>query len=295
MHFARVAIGVDFSEASAEAARWTIRSFAPGASVLLIHIQPPPERGDALPAPVSPAGSREPMQECLELRARLEVPEAAIHIGHGEIATLVGAAAAEAGSDLIALGKHGAGVRLKALGSVAERLILHSPLPLLLATGMGEGPPRNILAAVHDDATRLLVLQWAHTLSCEFDAACVALSIAGGRVRTHLLSMASLAARGGGVASHELSDGVEESAPWVSELTEESASEGAVELGAGDTAGQIVEAAGRLHSDLIVVGSSGLAAAVADPEMSVACGVARQAPCPVLVVKAWTEAPAADR
>lgn len=274
----RVVIGVDFSAASTAAAKWATRYFAPGADVILLHVVdehlgPPLDAGPA-------------MQRCCELRAEIG-GTTAIEIVHGSSATAIARVAAERSAGLIVVGKHGAGPGHKQLGSIAEHLILGSPVPLLLATGMGEGEPRNILAAVHDDTSRERVVQWARTLSVEFDAACVALRIAGDTVQTHLLSMASLAARGGGVASHELDGADDDYAPWIAELTSTTpALEEHSPLHAASTAKHVVEGAERLHSDLIVVGSSGFAAAAASAEMSVACSIARQAACPVLVAKA---------
>jgi nucleotide-binding universal stress UspA family protein len=283
MEHKRMVIGVDFSEASAAAARWAVQQFARDADAILVHVI-----DDRLPEPLDADTAT---KRGVALQAELGGAPS-VEIVPGDTAVALGTLAAERGAGLIVVGKHGAGGGHKALGSIAEHLILYSPVPLLLATGMGEHEPRNILAALHDDLSRQRVLQWARSLSVEFDAACVALCIADDIVRTHLLSMASLAARGGGVASRELDGDEDDCAPWLAELTDmQPLLEGHTPAHAATTARHVVENAERLHSDLIVVGSSGFAAATASPELSVACSIARQAACPVLVAKSEARAP----
>lgn len=278
----RVVVAVDFSEASQAAAAWATRNFALDTDLVLLHVIDERVAG-ALDA-------RAAMSQCCAVLSTIGAT-AAIEIVHGESASAIANFAAQRNAHLIVIGKHGAGGGHKQLGSIAEHLILGSPVPVLLATGMSELPPHNILAALHEDASRPRVVQWARALGTEFDAACVALSIAGNDVRTHLLSMASLAARGGGVASHELHTDGDDAAPWIAELTETHLPEEHSPEHADSTAEHVVAGARRLHSDFIIVGSSGFATATADPGVSVACCIARQAPCPVLVAKAEADPP----
>jgi nucleotide-binding universal stress UspA family protein len=287
MLFIRAVIGIDFSDDSRAAATWTIRHFAPGAAVVLVHVSDGSRSAVPGDAMVDDLASR-----LRRLREELKVPDAAVELATGDIAIELARIARERGADLIAVGKLGAGGSSRLLGSTAETLVLHSPIPVLLAAGVHDRQPVSILASLHDDQSRQRVLQWARALSEHFDAACVALSIVNGEVRTHLISMAALAARGGGVASHELDGPCAEAAPWIAELTE--TPDPADPHTPVDTVGiaqHVVTAAKQLHSDLMVAGSSGFAAAVADPAVSVACEIAREAPCPVLVVKSESPEP----
>jgi nucleotide-binding universal stress UspA family protein len=289
MYFRRAVIGIDFSDDSRAAAAWTMRHFAPGADVVLVHVSDSSrsaEPGDAI------AG--DPESRLRRLRDELNVPRAATETASGDIAVELARIAREREADLIAVGKLGVGRSSRLLGSTAETLVLNSLIPVLLAAGVHDRQPASILAAMHDDQSRQRVLQWARALSEHFDAACVALAIVNGEVRTHLISMAALAARGGGVASHELDGACLEAAPWVAELTAmPDSTDPHTPASTVDTAQHVVTAAKQLHSDLVVAGSSGFAAAVADPVVSVACEIARESPCPVLVVKPQSPEPPA--
>jgi nucleotide-binding universal stress UspA family protein len=88
------------------------------------------------------------------------------------------------------------------------------------------------------------------------------------------------------VASHDLPTDADNADLWMAELTETHLPEEHSPGHAAATAEHVVAGARRLHSDFIIVGSSGFATATADPGVSVACSIARQAPCPVLVAKA---------
>lgn len=285
MQFQKVVVGVDFSDASCACARWTVHHFARGARITLVHVL-----SGAPAASGTPAEAAHELAEhrCSELRSGLLAEDVEIEIVDGPIPDGIARVAQRKDADLIAIGKHGAGEgAARGVGSVAEQLILHPMVPVLLGTGIREGPPRSILAAIGDDPSKVEVVRWARWLSERFEAACVALSVVGSELRTHLISMAGLAARGGGVSGLEFQERDTEIADgWIAELSSMGSlpetSLGMAER--GHTVDEVVAAAERLHSDLIVLGSRQVAGGVA-PDVSVACGVARRSACPVFIVK----------
>ena len=285
MQLQRVVIGVDFSDASCACARWTVHHFARGARVTLVHVL-----GGAPDSVATPAVAAHELaaRRCSELRGELPAQDVEVEIIDGPVPEGIARVARHTEADLIAIGKHGAGEgAARGVGSVAEQLILKPMVPVLLGTGIREGPPHSILAAIGDDASKVDVVRWARWMSDHFEAACVALSVVGSELRTHLISMAGLAARGGGVSGLEFQERETEITDgWIAELSS-MGSFPETSLGMAErshTVNEVVAAAERLHSDLIVLGSR-QAVEGAAPGVSVACGVAGRTACPVFIVK----------
>jgi nucleotide-binding universal stress UspA family protein len=138
----KILVPTDFSEPSAEALQTAI-DFAKvfGASIELVHVFVEPAY--VLPPPVEMATFPFDMTEILtRLEISLEaqrdsIRQAGVAV---EMNTLSGRAAPEivahakkVGADLIVMGTHGrSGIQHALLGSVAERVVHHSPCPVLV-------------------------------------------------------------------------------------------------------------------------------------------------------------------
>ena len=138
----KILVPTDFSELSSEAVQTAV-AFAKvfGASIEMVHvfvepayILPPPV--DMATFPFNLAQILERVQNCLDAE-RDRVRSAGVSV---ETTTLSGRAAPEivahakkVGADLIVMGTHGrSGFQHAILGSVAERVLRHSPCPVLV-------------------------------------------------------------------------------------------------------------------------------------------------------------------
>lgn len=141
----RITLPTDFSDPSRNALEWALvmaRQF--GASLHLVHVLPAPPVNPVIPTGPIPAMPTSP-QELLEAiqprmheivaRCRdLAVPTESqiVHqVGEPVYRPVVDAALANA-SDIIVVGTHGrSGLKRVLLGSVAEGVMRHSPIPVL--------------------------------------------------------------------------------------------------------------------------------------------------------------------
>lgn len=145
----RITLPTDFSDPSRNAVEWALvvaRQF--GASLHLVHVLPETVAAPAV-SPVIPAGHIPPtppspqelleaieprmteiMTRCLDLAVPAE--SQVVHpVGEPVHRPIVDAAIAN-GSDLIVVGTHGrSGLKRFLLGSVAEGVMRHSPIPVL--------------------------------------------------------------------------------------------------------------------------------------------------------------------
>jgi len=138
----KILVPTDFSEPSADAVTTAI-DFARvlQASIELVHVYvepvyvlPPPVDLAVIPFDVSDLMSK--MQASLDAeRARVEaagVPCEALTLS-GKAAPEIVARAKKTGADLIVMGRHGrSGLEHALLGSVAERVVHHTPCPVLV-------------------------------------------------------------------------------------------------------------------------------------------------------------------
>ena len=145
----RITLATDFSEPSQRALDWALvvaRQF--GASLHLFHVLPepviPPLASPVIPTGPMPAGLVSPKQllEAVEPRMnelvtscrQLAVPTESqiVHQVGDPVYRPVVNAAIENRSDLIVVGTHGrSGLKRFLLGSVAEGVMRHSPIPVL--------------------------------------------------------------------------------------------------------------------------------------------------------------------
>jgi len=298
MRLDRVVIGTDFSAASVEAAKWTAEHFAYGAQLVLVHVVSVPEpprffRG-RYPAPdalveTARAGAEARLRE---LGRALGAERLRVEVRVGRPAEELAAAAADHNADVIAVGRHGErpGVWHR-LGSTADALVRAATVPVLLATRVRDVRPRRILVALDESDATGAVASWARALGDRFDAYVLAVHVVSSAVVSHLFAAPGAGADGGASAeqmSHdEAREGLRRDADrWIEGLVGTGAARERVssEVAFGEPGQEILAAAERHESELIVVGSHGAGRARRFIAGSVASEVLRGATCPVLVV-----------
>lgn len=131
--FKRILLPTDFSS-SADAAVQLARSHFPGATMLLLHVLDPRQLAEQI-GPSAMADERRKLieQQALERLAGLAAAaeETAVRVGAPAEAIL--AHAEQWAADLIVMGTHGrTGLALFLNGSVAEQVVRHGRLPVLI-------------------------------------------------------------------------------------------------------------------------------------------------------------------
>jgi nucleotide-binding universal stress UspA family protein len=286
---------MDFSAPAEAAAQWTAQHFARGAELVLVH-------AIAIPEPPGFLRGRFPPRETLvetarigadkrmrELSQSLGAERIWMEIREGDAATALADVAAEYQADVIVVGTHGerAGV-WRRLGSTAEHLARHSTVPVLLAAEVRDAPPQRLLAAIDDDPDVGAVLEWTRDLGERFDAQTTVLHVVSSAFLGGLLSAGAVVSGLSIPVSEEvLVAAKQESQGWVEQVIAAAGIDGPgvrSETTLGDPAHEVISAAERLGTDLIVMGShaSGVRSALLG---SVARAVLRGATCPVLVVR----------
>lgn len=144
MKFSRILVPTDFSESSQHALQLAVRSVAEdGATLTLLHVAPlpapyPTDYGP-IPVPVLLPNLAELEAESLKLltaQAKGDIPEgmawtpkSVLGVPADEIAREI----EQGGYDLVVMGTHGrTGIRHLILGSVAERVLRSSKVPVLV-------------------------------------------------------------------------------------------------------------------------------------------------------------------
>lgn len=138
--FRHVAVATDFSECGEAAVEAAVDVAARyGAALTLIHVVEIPAYAyagmDTMPinltTPVSEA-AREAMQHALT-RAQKRIPAAQAKLEPTGVSwQRIIAVAQQVGADLLVVGTHGrTGLQHALIGSVAERVVRHSPIPVL--------------------------------------------------------------------------------------------------------------------------------------------------------------------
>jgi nucleotide-binding universal stress UspA family protein len=295
MKLERVVVGVDFSDDSIAALAWTGRHLAPDAKLVIVHAVDVPE-----PPPFL-RGRFPPTAELIELARRgagdrvraltgslgLRDLRAEIRVGRGW--ETIESVAVDADADLIVIGKHGARSGLwRGLGGTAERLSRCTSMPILLATETRDAKPARLLAAVDDDDVSEWVLGWARGLAVRLGASLTLINVVSTAVLTHVMTLSSIAASGGEVNEQVIEREFRDDAGrWLRRLAAAgSGVEGArFVTAAGNPAEEILAAADRLDSDLIIVGSRQPGRVRRALLGSTAAEILHRARRPVLVVK----------
>jgi len=286
----KVLIGVDFSEPSCAAVRWTASYFAPEAELMLVHsIEVPAELGffgkSLPPRDELVAKAREHAERRLtELRDGLPADRVRTETRVGQPSEQIAAAADEFGADLAVVGEHGhhRGV-LGGLGSTAEHLLHRSTVPVLIARGLPERAPRAILVAVDDSDLTPNLLEWARLLSQQFEAQVVGVHVLSHVLYAHVRLVSSRTK-----AESVKEKAVKEARKWLEALLESSGfatGSVSVDVPYGHPSHEILGAAQRHGADLIVLGSRGEGPIGLTLIGSVARSVVKAGCCPVLVAK----------
>jgi nucleotide-binding universal stress UspA family protein len=290
----RILVGIDFSEASVAAARWVSRHFGDSAEVVLAHVidvpKPPAFLRSLLPAveDVSESNRLAAEQRLSELAAQMPGPKVRTELRFGASAETLVALVRDIGADLVVVGGHGSrrGV-LGLVGSTTEQLVRVSAVPLLVARGLDEGPPRSILAPLDPSPAAARVLAWSRMFRERFDArvtACYAVDVmqAYGRIRT-----VSAATR-----IVQVEEGLrKESSRWISDRLRAAgfaAGDAEVQVTIGDPRSAIPLLAERVDAGLVIMGSRGAGSVGRAVLGSVAGAVLSTTSYPVLIVTGGT-------
>lgn len=296
MRLDRIVIGMDFSATATAAAAWTASHFAPEAELTVVHSVVVPEiprflRGRTPPTDVlietARLGAAERMRE---LASAMDSDRIRTEIRVGPAAEQIAQASRDHEADVIVVGRHGErqGV-LGQLGRTAEELVHSSAVPVLVASGIHDAPPRRILAAINDSKVAPWVFDWARFLAARFHAQATALHIVGSAVFTSVLQSVAVGAGDGEAVPAETvrTELLQSGDDWLQKMAGASPHREpmTVDVVFGDPGEEIVAAARRMDADLVVMGSRGLGGLGRAVLGSVASYVMRNAPCPILVVK----------
>jgi nucleotide-binding universal stress UspA family protein len=294
MQLNRVVVGVDFSEPSEAAARWTAAHLARGAELVLVHAVDVPEPPSFLRGRFPP---RERLVETARTGADKRLRELSLALGaeriwlevrEGDAAEQLAAVAAEYGADLVVVGAHGMrpGPWIR-VGSTAEQITRRSPAPVLLAQGALDAPPRRLLVGLDDASIAQGVLGWARLLAERCGARVTALHVLSAPLLESLLTLAAVTSGTPTPTIPALESGHREDADrWARRVVEGGldAATASSEIAFGDPAPELLAAAQRVRADLILVGRHGAGGARPALLGSVTSEVLRGATCPVLVV-----------
>ena len=293
MKVERVVVGIDFSPSSVDAASWVARHFAPGAELVLVHVisipEPPPigrskfARRELLVGTVREGADK----RLREISLSLGADRVWLELREGEPVECITALAEDFSAELVVAGAHGerAGL-LEGLGSTADRLVRASMRPVLLVTHPRLTTPRHVLVPLDKPEHAHGALSWASALSQRFGARVTAIHVVtGGVASSALAALAVVSGTPPGDVGLPLA-AAEEADRWI---------EGAVAAGVpreqasseiviGEPSHEILAAAKRLDTDLIVMARRGAGKLRRAVLGSVVEGVLRGASCPVLVV-----------
>lgn len=229
----------------------------------------------------------------LQALARRAIPAAVrgeLFLGEGDAGPVIASAAHDLAIDLIVLATRAhTGMERLLLGSTAEFVVRHSSCPVLTVPPRGSKKPKSRGATAGRIRTVLVpvdlfepsrhALRYAATLAGRLEARLTLL---------HVIPPLTTPRRRPLVVSRENVQAAEGARVQLERLAaSETRGLGAVAIQviAGDAAEQIVAAAARSGTDLIVVGTHGRGALGRLMLGSTAENVVRHAPCPVLVVR----------
>jgi nucleotide-binding universal stress UspA family protein len=286
---------MDFSSPAIAAARWIRRYIAPDAELMLLNAISIPEPPAVLRGRFAErellldtvrAGASERLRE---VRESLGSDGVRVEIRIGEPSVRIAEFAHGYDADLIVVGKHGDRPGLwNRLGTTAEGVLRGSSIPVLLAASPRDRRPRHLLVPVDGSAVTPRLLSWAGYLGARFDAAATILHVISASVASSLIAPAS------GDAEPDATDAWEgaranarsEVERWLAglEMAGVPRTRTVAESTFGEPGQEIVAAARRLDSDLIVLGAHPRRAVRRALFGSVANGVLRGAECPVLAL-----------
>jgi nucleotide-binding universal stress UspA family protein len=267
MEIRSILAAMDLDEPAIAAARWARTQIAPAARVTLLHVIERPGRPRFSERYLPPPEDIQAMAcEYATMRLRGIVDEqfggnASIETRVGEPHEQVAVVARELGAELVVIGPHGNRPRpVKFLGTTAERVVRTCPVPVLVGTNPPDGPPRNILVPVDDDAVKAQVLRWARALADRFNADVELLHVWSNAVYSHVASMSLVSAANEEEARAQIRAELTDAADyWLEEMGRMGIGREGVRATVlhGKPGEKIVEAAGDLAADLILLGRGG--------------------------------------
>jgi nucleotide-binding universal stress UspA family protein len=289
MRLERIVIGVDFSRPSTAVVRWIANAFAPDTELILVHaldLSRPPDfvTGRDLPFDVDTAGEKDRLANRLQRFGRsIRKDRIRVAVHEGRAARVIANVAKAERADLLAVGEHTRRNPLRdMLSTTAEALLALSPVPVLLARRVPEGAPRGVLAPVEPSPVASLVLRTAASLASSWGAPITALYV----LNAHWA--ARIAITSTETKAHQIEERMIASARDWLHSTMVAAGVNADRVLAfvqlGEARRDIIAAASRGGTDLIVMGSRGAGGIGQVLLGSVARTVLRASPCPVLVL-----------
>lgn len=255
-----VVVGVDFSEPSFEAVRWTAMHLARDSTLVLAHAVFIPEPPSFLQGLYPPND-----QLVADARAgaekRLQQLRDALGLGHSEVVVRVGrpdevltAISAEHDAAVLVIGPHGERPGVwKLIGSTAERVTRRSTGSVLLARGMGASAPRTVLVALDESALTKPLIAWAGRLRREWNARIIALHV------TNPLEHGALMIGGSQAERHRAEEQLRRRADaWMhGELSAAGLEDATREVAFGDAGFELLGAIARFAADLVLIGRHG--------------------------------------
>jgi nucleotide-binding universal stress UspA family protein len=292
MNLERIVVGIDFSDASFEAARWASLHLGRGAELVLAHVIAIPEtppilrgrfpRRDLVVATVREGADR----RLRELGHSLSSERMWLEIREGDITTTLTDLVRSFKAGLLVVGAHGERPGLPtSLGSTAERLVRTSDVPVLVVTRPPAVAPTRLLVPVDDSPMASEALRWASELSVRLDAQITVLHVVETGVKKHARAAAAIVS-GAPVVAPPGGAPAASSDRWVELALRAGVPAGRVtsQVASGKPALEIRTAAERLGAGLIVMGRRGSGGVRRAILGSVTDAVLRHAPCPVLVI-----------
>ena len=252
-----IVVGVDLTEPSIIAARWTAAHLGDDSEIILAHaicVPEPPRFLRGMHAPTQPLiedAKRGAESRLRELTSSLGLNRVRHDIRVGRPDEVVIAIAQELGAELVVIGPHGERPGIwKLLGGTAERVTHQSPSSVLLARGLPAGPARTVLVALDESEITPAVLDWAARLAKQPGVSVIVMHI------VNPLLSGAVAVNAGSIERRRAEDQLREgSKTWLRELIAGTGLEGAVtEVAFGDPGFEILAAVERFGADLVVVG-----------------------------------------
>jgi nucleotide-binding universal stress UspA family protein len=291
MPLRRIVVGVDFSPSSVAAATWCVKHFAPGAEFVLVHATEsasPDGNGGSSLENIQTGGNECPRRRLEALAHGFDSECVTTEEVSGAAAAMLIAVARRTNADLIVVGRQGERATFRQrLGGVADQLLRSAPVPVLLAAGPLDAPPRRILAAVEADPMQGPVLEWAAALAQHHGGDVTALRVLSNGTLSYVLSIEAVTEGKTQFTSDEIQARfADEGALWAQRLVASGLPPARVhsEVAFGEPAEGVLAAAARVHADLIVLGRRGARPVRRFFLGSVTNDVVHLAPGPVLVV-----------
>ncbi|MDR7414976.1 MAG: universal stress protein [Armatimonadota bacterium] len=297
----RILAATDFSPASEGALRWaSLLSQRFGADLVLLHalaldpallLGPTGVTVDLYTRLVEHA-----RQEAERLLRQLEerLPGARSMIREGPAREVILQATAETGADLVVMGTHGrSGIPRLLFGSVAQHVVVHSPVPVLTVRSTVTDTPqvRTVLVPVDFSPASDVALPWAELLARAFGGRIVLLHV----VELTYEELSAFSEWAGGEPLLEAVLRAAEERAREELRTRAERLQGAEVLlhtafGTATARHRIPEVAREVGADLVVMGTHGRTGVERILFGSVAEHVVRASPVPVLTVRHRAEA-----